>query len=168
MIDQLVPILFAEAAQPIALEILERTTSTQRVRQAVELSLAPAFLLVGIGSLMNVMMARLVWLAGRIERICVNSTSPTPDYLSRLPFEVEVEWLSQRRRLARLAIKFSTGAAVVISLVIALLFVSAFVETSVAILVAILWVLTVGLLIIGLVYFLREALLAAESPREKS
>jgi len=158
--------LLADAAQPYALELLERTASTTRVQQAVELSLAPAFLLVGIGSLMNVMMARLVWLAGRIERICVNSTSPTPDYLSRLPFEVEVEWLSKRRRLARLAIKFSTGAAVVISVVIALLFVSAFVETNLALLVTILWVLTIGLLIAGLVYFLREALLAAESPRE--
>ncbi|MEL6540584.1 MAG: DUF2721 domain-containing protein [Pseudomonadota bacterium] len=164
MIDPLY--LLADAAQPYALELLERTASTTRVQQAVELSLAPAFLLVGIGSLMNVMMARLVWLAGRIERICVNSTSPTPDYLSRLPFEVEVEWLSKRRRLARLAIKFSTGAAVVISVVIALLFVSAFVETNLALLVTILWVLTIGLLIAGLVYFLREALLAAESPRE--
>ena len=165
MIDPL--FLLADAAQPYALELLERTASTTRVQQAVELSLAPAFLLVGIGSLMNVMMARLVWLAGRIERICVNSTSPTPDYLSRLPFEVEVEWLSQRRRLARLAIKFSTGAAVVISVVIALLFVSAFVETSLAVVVTVLWVLTIGLLITGLVYFLREALMAAESPREK-
>ncbi|MEM7703105.1 MAG: DUF2721 domain-containing protein [Pseudomonadota bacterium] len=165
MIDPLY--LLADAAQPYALELLERTASTTRVQQAVELSLAPAFLLVGIGSLMNVMMARLVWLAGRIERICVNSTSPTPDYLSRLPFEVEVEWLSQRRRLARLAMKFSTGAAVVISVVIALLFVSAFIETNLAVLVTILWVLTIGLLITGLVYFLREALLAAESPREK-
>ena len=122
--------------------------------------------LVGIGSLMNVMMTRLVWLAGRIERICVNSTSPTPDYLSRLPFEVEVEWLSKRRRLVRIAMKFSTGAAAVISLVIALLFVSAFVDANIGVLVATLWVTTIGLLITGLGYFLRESLMAADSPRE--
>lgn len=151
----------------VASDILERTASTSRVREAVELSLAPAFLLVGIGGLLNVMMQRLVWLAGRIERICVNSTSPSPDFLSRIPFEVEVEWLSRRRRLVRIAIKFSTAAAAVISLVIALLFVSAFIKPNIGVLVAILWVSTIGLLITGLGYFLRESLMAADSPREK-
>jgi len=151
----------------IATDILEKTASTSRVREAVELSLAPAFLLVGIGSLLNVMMQRLVWLAGRIERICVNSTSPTPDFLSRLPFEEEVEWLSKRRRLVRIAVKFSTAAAGVISLVIALLFVSAFIKPNIGVLVAILWVSTIGLFITGLGYFLRESLMAADSPREK-
>lgn len=150
-----------------ATDLLEQATSTSRVREAVELSLAPAFLLVGIGSLMNVMMTRLVWLAGRIERLCVNSTSPTPDFLSRLPFEVEVEWLSKRRRLVRIAMKFSTAAAAVISLVIALLFVSAFVDASIPVLVTVLWVVTIGLLVTALGYFLRESLMAADSPREK-
>lgn len=162
MIEHL--LLVADASQPFAAELLERATSADRVRQAVELSLAPAFLLVGIGSLMNVMMARLVWLAGRIERLCVNSTSPNPEFLSRLPFEVEVEWLTRRRRLVRTAIKFSTGAAAVISLVIALLFVSAFVEATLAVVVALMWVATIGLLITGLGYFLREALMAADGP----
>ncbi|MEP0391986.1 MAG: DUF2721 domain-containing protein [Erythrobacter sp.] len=153
-------------ASGVASEVLEHATSTSRVREAVELSLAPAFLLVGIGSLMNVMMARLVWLAGRIERLCINSTSPNPDNLSRLPFEVEVDWLSQRRRLVRIAIKFSTAAAAVISLVIALLFISAFVDANIPLIVTLLWVVTIGLLITALAYFLREALMAADSPRE--
>lgn len=165
MLDLLVDI--TSAAQPFAYELLDRTTSTPRVRSALELSLAPAFLLVGIGSLMNVMMTRLVWLASRIERLCINSTSQSPDTLSRLPFEVEVEWLSVRRRLVRIAVKFSTAAASVISLVIALLFVSAFIEAKVGVVVAILWVVTVGLLITGLIYFMREALMAADSPRER-
>lgn len=165
MLDLLADIV--AAAQPFGYELLDRTTSTPRVRNALELSLAPAFLLVGIGGLMNVMMTRLVWLAGRIERLCVNSASPSPDTISRLPFEVEVEWLSLRRRLVRIAVKFLTAAACVISLVIALLFVSAFIESKVGALVAVLWVVTVGLLITGLVYFMREALMAADSPRER-
>ncbi|MEL7188880.1 MAG: DUF2721 domain-containing protein [Pseudomonadota bacterium] len=152
------------AATDIATDLIERTSSTQRVREAVELSLAPAFLLVGIGSLMNVMMQRLIWLAGRIERLCVNSTLERPEFLSRLPFEVEVEWLTLRRRLVRMAMKFSIAAAVIISLVIALLFVSAFIEINVGVVVTVLWVLCVGLLIIGLCYFLREALMAADGP----
>ncbi|MEP2736943.1 MAG: DUF2721 domain-containing protein [Erythrobacter sp.] len=152
-------------ASGIASDLVERTSSTQRVREALELSLAPAFLLVGIGSLMNVMMQRLIWLAGRIERLCINSTQEAPELLSRLPFEIEVDWLSKRRRLVRTAIKLSTAAAVVISLVIAGLFMSAFVNLPIGLGVVILWVLTIGLLIIGLSFFLREALIAADGPK---
>lgn len=151
-------------ASGIAVDLLERTADTPRVLNAVQLSLAPAFLLVGIGSIMNVMMQRLIWIAGRIERLCANSESKDPVFLSRVPFEIEVDWLTRRRRLVRIAIKFATGAAVVISLVIALLFVSAYVETRLGTFVAALWVITVGLLITALMVFLRETLLAADGP----
>ncbi|MDY7098129.1 MAG: DUF2721 domain-containing protein [Pseudomonadota bacterium] len=156
--------ILADVTAPLALEILERTASTPRVLRAVQLSLAPAFLLVGIGSIMNVMMQRLIWIAGRIERLCINSESKNPEFLSRLPFEVEVDWLTRRRRLVRISIKFATAAAVVISVVIALLFVSAYVETRLGTVVAGLWVVTVGLLIAALICFLRETLMAADSP----
>lgn len=152
----------------VALDFIERTSSTSNTLQAVQLSLAPAFLLVGIGSLMNVMMQRLIWIAGRIERLCVNSTLENPEFLSRIPFEVEIEWLTKRRKLVRTAIKFSTGAAAVISLVIAVLFVTAFVDWQIGVGVAALWVITIGLLIISLGFFLREALIAADSPALKN
>ena len=50
-------------------ELLERTSSSLRVQQVVQLSLAPAFLLAGIGAVMNVMTNRLIWVANKIERI---------------------------------------------------------------------------------------------------
>lgn len=153
--------LLAQVDQPAALEFLERTASTPRVQQAVELSLAPAFLLVGIGSIMNVMMARLIWLAGRIERL-----AEPVDGACEVTHAHELIWLRNRRKFARLAIKFSTGAAVTISLVIALLFLSAYIETPIGTAVAVLWVVTIGLLITGLVYFLRETFLAADGPRK--
>lgn len=146
-------------ASGIAGELLERTADTPRVLRAVQLSLAPAFLLVGIGSIMNVIMSRVIWIAGRIERLYeISQDKHTPRQVR------ELEWLRRRRILARTAIKFSTGAALVISVVIALLFVSAYIETRMGTLVAGLWVLTVGLLITGLICFLRETLLAADGP----
>ena len=149
------------AADPmLALEIIERTASTPRVRQALELSLAPAFLLVGIGSIMNVMMARLTWLAGRIERLAEPSEGAC-----NISHANELAWLRRRRKLARLAIKFSTGAAVVISFEIAVLFLSAYIEPHIGTFVAVLWIVTVSLLITGLIYFLRETLLAADGPK---
>jgi len=67
----------------------------------------------------------------------------------------------------RMAVKFSTGAAAVISMVIAGLFISAFIDVPIGAGVAALWLITIGLLIIGLGYFLREALIAADGPLEK-
>ena len=144
----------------IATDLLERTASTPRVQQAVELSLAPAFLLVAIGSIMNVMMARLIWLAGRIERLA----EPVEGACS-VSQGAELTWLRTLRRIARLAIKFSTAAAVVISVEIAVLFLSAYIETRIGTVVAFLWVATIALLITGLGYFLRETLLAADGPK---
>ncbi|MEE4201413.1 DUF2721 domain-containing protein [Erythrobacter sp.] len=143
----------------LASEIIARTSDTPRVLRAVELSLAPAFLLVGIGSIMNVMMTRIIWIAGRIERLADNEKG-TCD----IAHASEIEWLRKRRRFVRVAITFSMAAAVTISVVIAILFVSAYIQPRIGTLVAVLWVVTVALLISGLVFFLRETLLAADGP----
>ncbi len=148
------------AATDIASELLERTASTPDVLRAVQLSLAPAFLLVGIGSALNVMVQRLTWVAGRIERLGEQSEEGESAHL-----RAELDWLCERRRRVRKAILFSTAAAVVISVVIAVLFVSAYIEARIGTIVAVLWTLTMALLITGLVSFLRETLLASSGPR---
>ena len=50
-------------------EIFARIADTPRVLQMLQFSLAPAFMLVGIGSILNVMVNRLTWVANRIERL---------------------------------------------------------------------------------------------------
>lgn len=140
----------------LAIDLIERTSRTADTLRAVELSLAPAFLLVGIGSIMNVMMARLTWVAGRIERL-----SDVEEEKITLNRQREIDWLCRRRKFARRAILFSTAAASVISIVIAALFVSVYIETRIGTLVAVLWVLTMGLLIAGLSQFFMETQIAA-------
>lgn len=147
----------------IATDLLERTASTPAVMQALQSSLAPAFLLVGIGSIMNVMVSRLNWIAGRIERLEANSD--THSHSAKTP--AEVDWLSARRSLARRAIMVSTAAAAIISVVIALLFVSTYIDAQMGTAIAILWVATVGCLITGLSFFFRETLLAARGAKGK-
>lgn len=144
------------ATSIFGLEILERTASTPRVQQIVQLSLAPAFLLSGIGAIMNVMMSRLIWVAERIERIERRIEDDVAGAERR-----ELPWLGKRRRLSQLALVFSTASAVVISIVIALLFVSAYIEARIGTTIALAWVLTMGLLITGLVFFLLETRMAA-------
>jgi hypothetical protein len=143
-----------------AFELLERTASTPRVQQIVQLSLAPAFLLSAIGAIMNVMMSRLIWVAERIERINRRIDDGVASGEAS-----ELAWLGQRRRHSQKALVFSTASAVTISIVIALLFVSAYIEARIGSLIALAWVVTMSLLVTGLVFFLLETRLATRGPR---
>ncbi len=144
------------AKGPFAFEILERTASTPRVQQVVQLSLAPAFLLSGIGAIMNVIMSRMIWIAKRVETI----EDKMEDH--RTPKQArELSWLMRRRKLMQGAIMFSTASAVIISAVIMLLFISAYITAQIGTLIALLWVLTMALLVTGLGFFLLETRLAA-------
>lgn len=147
-----------------AAEILERTASTPRVQQVVQLSLAPAFLLSGIGAVMNVIMSRMIWISQRIENIEEKLDAHRTAKQAR-----EVGWLMRRRKLMQGAIMFSTAAAVMISAVIMLLFVSAYITAQIGTVIAFMWVLTMALLVTGLGFFLFETRLAAigaTSPKE--
>ena len=87
-------------------ELLERTSSTLRVQQVVQLSLAPAFLLAAIGAVMNVMTNRLIWVANKIERILDAGDDGDVAALRR-----ELPALEQRRIYAQRAVMFSTASA---------------------------------------------------------
>ncbi|HSJ78521.1 MAG TPA: DUF2721 domain-containing protein [Erythrobacter sp.] len=145
-----------ESRLPFAFEIFERTASTPRVQQVVQLSLAPAFLLSGIGAIMNVIMSRMIWIAQRVENIEDKMEAQRSAKQAR-----ELGWLMRRRKLAQGAIMFSTASAVMISLVIGLLFISAYITAQIGTLIAALWVLTMALLVTGLGFFLLETRLAA-------
>lgn len=154
----------ADTRLPFALEIFERTASTPRVQQVVQLSLAPAFLLSGIGAVMNVIMSRMIWIAKRIETI-----EDKIEDERTLRQVREFGWLMQRRRLMQGAIMFSTAAAVMISAVIMLLFISAYITSQIGTVIAFMWVLTMALLVTGLAFFLLETRLAAigaQPPKE--
>ena len=144
----------------LATELLERTASTLKVQEIVRLSLAPAFLLAAIGAVMNVMMARLIWVADRIERL---ETRMEEDRSTR---ELrDLARLRRRRRLAQRAVMFSTAAALTICVVIALLFVSAFITPQIGTLTAIAWIATMIFLITGLVHFATETVVAASGQK---
>ncbi len=148
----------APTKTPFALEIIQRTASTPQVQQVVQLSLAPAFLLSGIGAIMNVIMSRMIWIAQRIERIeDARARGEQPESWRA----AELAWLKQRRKLAQGAIFFSTASAVIISLVIGLLFIAAYITAQIGTVIALLWVLTMALLVTGLAFFLTETRLAA-------
>lgn len=155
----LLDLLVADSGS-IATDLLERTASSLRVQEIVRLSLAPAFLLVAIGGIMNVMMSRLIWIATRIERLEMRmEEDQSPEERQ------ELVNLCRRRRLTQRAVMFSTGAAVTISLTILLLFLSAFIEPQIGSLTVIAWIATMLLLITGLLLFATETVVAARRQR---
>ena len=144
----------------ITADLIERTSNASRVQETVRLSMAPAFLLAGIGALMNVIVSRLTWVAERIERmeerLAEDRTPTTLRSLSRL---------KQRRRLAQRAMILATMAAATIAMVIALLFISSFISTQIGTLVALAWILAMALLISALLLFVKETLVAASAQK---
>ena len=145
-----------------SIELIERTSSTARVQSVVQLSLAPAFLLAGIGAVMNVMTNRLIWVANKIERIlAADERGEARDLLAEIPA------LEARRAHAQRAVMLSTASAFTISIVILLLFISAFVTAPLGTIVAFVWVITMGLLMGGLASFLMETRTAARRNRER-
>lgn len=137
--------------------------STAYVQSVVQLSLAPAFLLAGIGAIMNVMTSRLIWVANRIDRIEQSQREGTAGAaVNDLPA------LEKRRSYAQGAVMLSTAAALTISVVIALLFVSAFIQPRIGTLIAFAWILTMAFLIAGLGLFVLETRTAAQWNRERA
>jgi len=156
--------LLAIAARPNpALDLIARTASTPGVMQVLQFSLAPAFLLVAIGSLMNVMVQRLTWVANRIERLEARYEDAAEE-----PSVDELSWLMRRRAVAQRAVMFSTAAAALISVLIALLFVSGYIEPRIGTLIAVCWVATMLLLIAGLGFFFAETRIAAKGPASRA
>lgn len=158
----MIELLASAALDSPAGDIFARTADTPRVLQMLQFSLAPAFMLVGIGSILNVMVNRLTWVANRIERL-----EDRWDNAAEEPCSDEISWLTRRRQIAQRAVMLSTGAAMLISILIALLFVSAWIETRIGTLIAAFWVATMLLLILGLAFFFAETRIAARGPASR-
>lgn len=145
----------------VASELVQRTASTVRVQEIVQLSLAPVFLLAAIGALLNVMNMRLIWIVERVHDI---EEAVEKGIAGREAEELPA--LKKRRLLAQSAVNLSTAAALTICLVVALLFVSAFIRPQIGTFVAVLWIITMVQLVVALLLFLLETRAAIRSPRQ--
>lgn len=146
----------------IAGELVQRTSSTARVQEILQLSLAPVFLLAAIGALLNVVNARLIWIVDGIDRL---EEAIAEGHAGREAEEMPA--LLKRRDFAQNAVNLCTSAALSICFIVATLFISAFIRPQIGTLVAAFWVLTMLFLFAGLLYFLRETHIATRSARER-
>ena len=138
-------------------------TTTGVIAHAIQLAIAPVFLLTGIGGLLGVMANRLARVIDRARMF--EGAWSSLDAEARAAALTEVHNLERRRRICSWSITFCTSAALLVCLVIVTLFVEEFFSTNLRLLAGGLFVASMFSLIGGLTSFLREVYLATHLVR---
>jgi Protein of unknown function (DUF2721) len=131
------------------------------ITHAIQLALAPVFLLTGIAGILAVMTGRLARIIDRGRQLTEGvSAQPTQPHV-----QTELRSLERRRHLASAAITACTLSALLVCTVIAALFLEVLLQVALKAVVGLLFTgATVGL-VVGLAYFLREVQLATKTVR---
>jgi hypothetical protein len=131
------------------------------IAHAIQLAIAPVFLLTGIAALLGVMTTRLARVIDRARSF--ESMWPALDAKGRAAARLEIADLERRRRVCNLAISFCTTAALLICLVIVVLFVEEFFATNLKWLAGGLFSGAMIAIICGIACFRREVHLATHT-----
>jgi hypothetical protein len=128
---------------------------------AIQLAIAPVFLLTGVAALLGVMATRLARVIDRARSL--ETGWPVFDAASREAARHELAMLERRRHVCSWSINNCTIAALLICLVIVALFMEEFFGANLKWLAGALFVLSMLALISGLACFLREVYLATHT-----
>ena len=129
-----------------------------RIAHSIQLSVAPVFLLSGIGVLLGVLTNRLARVVDRARPLEERHGVADPAVAAEL--RRQLRWLARRARLMNAAITLSTVSALLVAIVVALLFTSAFIQFTLAFPVAALFIAAMVSLVGALVAFLIEVRIA--------
>ncbi len=124
------------------------------VAHAIQLSVAPVFLLTGIGAILNVITTRIARIVDRARAL---SNAGNPKQPSQLE---EMAMLKRRVRWVHWAVSLCTMSALFICIVIAALFIGSEIGVDPSRAVALFFITAMLALISGLLCFLREIYLA--------
>jgi uncharacterized protein YacL len=133
------------------------------VARAIQMSLAPVFLLSGISVLLGVLTARLARVVDRARGLEARLSLATS--VDAADLHQQLRTLAKRARLMNWSITLGTIAALLIALVVAVLFAAALYAFSAAEPVAFLFISAMAALIVTLILFLSEVTLATQTIR---
>lgn len=131
--------------------------------RAIQLSLAPVFLLASMSGLLMVLTNRLGRLVDRAREL----KRQERDFDQELGRDLRQELQGQKRRMGLLmkAIEFGTVTMLLVALVVAIVFISVVAKLDLALMVAPLFVLAMGCLMVAVSLLLRELQLATAQLR---
>jgi len=128
------------------------------ITRAIQLAVAPVFLLTAIGTLITALNNRLGRAVDRRRIVQERLQDAARDDAAEA--RRELARLAQRSRLIYFAILAAVAAALLVCLVVALAFVGALLSVELSKMVAVLFILSMCALIVSLALFLREIFLA--------
>lgn len=131
------------------------------IAHLIQLSVAPVFLLTGVGTLLNVLSGRLARIIDRARVLEEQLDSPEPRHPAAI--EHELQTLERRGRLIHHAIKLSTTSALLVCFVVVALFASSLLRYSTRPIVSSLFIGAMLTSIASLTLFLREVYFAIET-----
>lgn len=133
------------------------------IAQTIQLALAPVFVLVAIGNILNLLSSRLGRVVDRSRHLQdrhVATEGPDHDEVV-----AEIRMIDQRIKLITRAIRVMVTCGLVIGATVAVLFLEELIGFSLQRVAAGLFLLAVGLLMWALVLFLRETQISAQQLR---
>jgi hypothetical protein len=140
---------------------MQAPESSLLVQQAIQLSVAPVFLLTGIAGLLGVMANRLARIIDRAR--VVGRVTGSLDAAALASARLDLASLERRRHLASWSINCCTGAALLVCMVIVTLFIEEFLGTNLKWVAGVQFIAAVLSVIAGLSCFLGEVYIATHS-----
>lgn len=137
--------------------------SDAMIVQTIQLALAPVFVLVAIGNIMNILSTRLGRVVDRsraLQGLFTETEGEEHDLVVR-----EIRMSNNRILIIGRAMRLLVSSALSIGLTVALLFIEGFAHAGLNAAAAISFMLAIGLLMLALLLFLRETRQATEALR---
>ena len=128
----------------------------ESLSKAIQLSVAPVFLLAGIGALMNVLSGRLARVVDYARQL--RSTADAGNAVN----DLERRLIRRRMKLIIRSIELLTATTLLIAAVVATMFLSVISRINLTPLVVPLFISSMGLVMAAAICFLREVRLASE------
>jgi hypothetical protein len=139
------------------------TPAVSDIAHTIQLSVAPVFLLTGIGGIMNVIAGRLNRVVDRSRALEALHSKSSGEEHERHVWELRL--LDRRIRLSSNAIFLCVASAVAVCAVVTLMFVAEFASLKYGNSVSLLFILAMVLLAAGLILFLIETRIAVSGIR---
>jgi MFS family permease len=133
------------------------------IAQIIQLSVAPVFLLAGVGAIVNAMSGRLSRAIDRARALEAELEAADPRRAERV--HDELARLSKRARLIGLGIALSVMCALFVTLLLIAAFLAAFLATDMSYVLAAIFIAALASFSGALVVFLREVLIATANLR---
>lgn len=134
----------------------------------IQLSVAPVFLLVAIGSMLGVVTNRLGRVIDRARILEAFTLDKQCALEHRRTYRIELRALDSRMSFCHWAINFCAIAALLIALLVAVLFIGDLTGVNASIAVTLLFTGAMASIILGLCFFLAEIYLATKTVRVRS